>query len=163
MNKHPIFNNTHYKKLRPAERDALFRFALHEMFDGWNHEEQLDGLGCTIGFKNHNLSFKRFGKFVTAKLQTEKIALSADGPESLTIPARNAKKHVMRELTGFCKMHLYECFTRLKAEKEVKTIPEMVEEPQTIEPIVVVEKNIVEKSIKMAMAEILREEASEWE
>ena len=169
MNKHPIFNNTQFKKLRPMDRDVLLRQAIRQNFDRWNHEEQYDGLGCTSGFKHHQISMKAFASIVASKLSAASIPISSSAILSepkMTIPASSAYKHVRRDIDSFCQTHLYECFERLLSEKTLST---QEKETAVVVNVVnvadVVDVVDTEKpDLKSIMAAILQESAEEeWE
>lgn len=165
MNKHPIFNNTQFKKLRDMDRDVLWRRVIRENFDRWNHEEKFDGLGCTSGFKHHQIPMKAFASLVSAKvagLFAVSVASIMSAPK-MTIPAQSAYRDVKRDMDGFCKTHLYECFKVLLDEKEEEKKPAVV----IATPVETVPEEEVKqptKDLKASIAAVLQESADEdWE
>lgn len=128
MQKHAIFNNTHFRGLRPSDRELLLRNAAIKHYDSNNNKQILDGNGCTVGVVVLNVSLKEYSagvRNIVAQV-TKEFGFQLNELKcnniNLTIPAKNALKHTSSDLNNFCDKYFTACFDELLAEKKQKQI-----------------------------------------
>ena len=136
ITKHAIFFNKHFTELREIDRDLLFRDAVLTHFEMHNNPQILDGQGCTIGFSKKYVPFKEYvsriravSQPVLSKLGWTKELKSQTQIINLSIPAKNARKHISHNLQDFCEKYFTPCIddiileikTRAQETKDIET------------------------------------------
>lgn len=159
MQKHAIFNNTHFRNLRPSDRELLLRNAALKHFDANNNKQILDGNGCTVAVIVQHVSLKDYSygvrNIVTSVSKEFGFQLNElKSNVVLTIPARNALKHTSRDLNNFCDKYFTAHFDELLAEKKQKQLEQKEADmaaaaaKKEIEQKIIIEKEKVRAQIQ---------------